>query len=173
MMKPQEQRQVNQPPLLAFTDGSSRGNPGPGGFGVILKYGRHIKELSQGYRWTTNNRMELLAVIFALNQLKRPSTIQIFTDSQYVTKGITWARKWEQNQWRKSSGGNVKNVDLWTELLRLTSVHNVRFEWIPGHSSHPENEKCDLLAKLASESDILFDDFVYERTNPDASRLDI
>ena len=130
-----------------FTDGACRGNPGPGGWGVILRSGSHEKELFGGEQSTTNNRMELRAAIEGLAALKRPSRVTVTTDSQYVRQGITqWIEGWKRNQWRTSAKKPVKNQDLWQLLDELTSRHEVTWEWVKGHSGHPDNELADVLA---------------------------
>jgi ribonuclease HI len=132
-----------------YTDGSCLNNPGPGGYGIILKYGEHTKELSGGSLNTTNNRMELMAVIEGLSALKQPCYVSVYTDSQYVVNGIIkgWAKSWRSNGWRKSNGDKALNSDLWTVLLNLTDKHECKFIWLKGHSGHPENERCDTLAR--------------------------
>jgi len=131
-----------------YTDGSSRGNPGPGGYGVILKYGQFEKELSQGYRNTTNNRMELLATIVGLETLTRDGLdVMIFSDSKYVVESVE--KKWVFG-WEKKGYKDKKNADLWQRFLRIFRKHNVRFTWIRGHNDHPFNERCDVLATEAA-----------------------
>ena len=133
--------------IQIFTDGACRGNPGPGGWGVILRSGSHEKELFGGEQSTTNNRMELRAAIEGLTALKRPSRVTVTTDSQYVRQGITqWIEGWKRNQWRTSAKKPVKNQDLWQLLDELTSRHEVTWEWVKGHSGHPDNEHADALA---------------------------
>lgn len=133
--------------IQIFTDGACRGNPGPGGWGVILRSGSHEKELFGGEQSTTNNRMELRAAIEGLAALKRPSQVTVTTDSQYVRQGITqWIEGWKRNQWRTSAKKPVKNQDLWQLLDELTSRHEVTWEWVKGHSGHPDNEHADALA---------------------------
>ena len=131
-----------------FTDGACSGNPGPGGYGAILKYGEHIKELSGGEEQTTNNRMELTAVITALEALKEPCLVVLTTDSKYVVDGIEkgWAKSWRENGWKKKDKKPALNPDLWGKLLDLLEVHEVKFNWVKGHAGHPENERCDELA---------------------------
>lgn len=131
-----------------FTDGACSGNPGPGGYGVVLKYGEHIKELSGGEEQTTNNRMELTAVIVSLEALKEPCLVTLTTDSKYVVDGIEkgWAKSWRENGWKKKDKKPALNPDLWGKLLDLLEVHEVRFNWVKGHAGHPENERCDELA---------------------------
>lgn len=131
-----------------FTDGACSGNPGPGGYGVVLKYGEHIKELSGGEEQTTNNRMELTAVIVALEALKEPCAVFLTTDSKYVVDGIEkgWAESWRENGWKKKDKKPALNPDLWGRLLDLLEIHEVKFNWVKGHAGHPENERCDELA---------------------------
>ncbi|NTW98412.1 MAG: ribonuclease HI [Geobacteraceae bacterium] len=131
-----------------FCDGACSGNPGPGGFGAILRYGGHIKELSGGARDTTNNRMEMTAAIEALRQLTRPCQVLITTDSQYLVKGMTeWIDGWQRKGWRNSKKEPVVNKDLWEQLLDLTKSHSVQWKWVRGHDGHVENERCDQLAR--------------------------
>lgn len=133
-----------------YTDGACRGNPGPGGWGAILRYGSHEKKISGAEPQTTNNRMELLAAIQALKELKQSCNIELYTDSQYVQKGITiWIRGWKKRNWKTASKEPVKNSDLWRELDKESERHVVTWHWVKGHSGHPENEMADLLANLA------------------------
>ncbi len=135
-----------------FTDGSCLGNPGPGGYGAILIYGKHRKELAEGYFATTNNRMELLAPIKALNLLTKPCKVILTTDSQYVKNGINqWIHNWRRNGWQTSNKKPVKNADLWQLLDAAVAPHNIDWRWVKGHSGHPENERCDDLAREAAE----------------------
>lgn len=130
-----------------FTDGACKGNPGPGGWGAILRAGAHEKELWGGEAGTTNNRMELTAVIEALKALKRASTVRVHTDSKYVQQGITaWIHSWKKNGWRTSGKQPVKNADLWQDLDALVQAHEVSWHWVKGHAGHPENERADQLA---------------------------
>ena len=137
-----------------YTDGACSGNPGPGGWGAILKYGSVAKELFGGEPNTTNNRMELTAVITALQALNEPCEVILTTDSKYVVDGITqgWAESWKKNGWRKSNKKPALNSDLWEQLLSLLRVHNVKFVWVKGHNGHPENERCDQLAVAAYQN---------------------
>lgn len=133
-----------------FCDGACSGNPGPGGYGAILRYGGHVKELSGGAGETTNNRMEMTAAVEALRQLKRPCGVIITTDSQYLVKGMTeWIAGWQRNGWRNSKKQTVVNKDLWELLLDLTKSHSVQWKWVRGHAGHVENERCDQLAREA------------------------
>ena len=131
-----------------FTDGACSGNPGPGGWGAVLRYNEREKEISGGERNTTNNRMELTAVIEALSALKEPCKVRLTTDSKYVADGIGkgWAKSWQQNGWRKGDKKPALNPDLWQKLLDLLDVHTVEIVWVKGHAGHPENERCDQLA---------------------------
>ncbi|MBR4096847.1 MAG: ribonuclease HI [Oscillospiraceae bacterium] len=133
-----------------FTDGACSGNPGPGGYGAILRVGEHVKELSGGESNTTNNRMELMGVISALSALKYPCDVVLTTDSKYVVDSVTkgWAKGWKAKGWIKSDKKPALNVDLWEKLLDLLEVHNVKFVWVKGHAGHPENERCDELAVM-------------------------
>lgn len=143
-----------------FTDGSSRGNPGPGGYGVVLKSGSHRKEISAGYILTTNNRMELMAVIVGLEALKRPgSNVTVYSDSSYVCDAVNkgWVFGWEKKLFAKK-----KNPDLWIRFLKIYRIHKVKFVWIKGHAGHPENERCDALAVAAAMSQNLIVDSGYE-----------
>jgi ribonuclease HI len=135
-----------------YTDGACKGNPGPGGWGVLLRSGTHQKELFGGAPETTNNRMELTAVIRALQALKRRSRVSIHTDSQYVQKGVTeWLAGWKARGWRTAARQPVRNLDLWQELEPLLSQHDLSWHWVRGHSGHPENERADQLANLGVE----------------------
>jgi ribonuclease HI len=135
-----------------YSDGACKGNPGPGGWGALLRYGKHEKQLYGGEAQTTNNRMELTAVIRGLQALKRPSKVTIVTDSQYVKNGITqWIHNWKRNGWRTSGKQPVKNADLWRLLDKEVSRHQVEWRWVKGHSGHPENELADQLANRGIE----------------------
>lgn len=134
-----------------FTDGSCLGNPGRGGYGAILRYKGHEKELSCGYLMTTNNRMELMAVIAGLSALKESCEVTVISDSQYVKNGITsWIIKWRQNGWKTADGKAVKNADLWVRLDSLCNSHSISWKWVKGHAGHAENERCDVLARTAA-----------------------
>jgi ribonuclease HI len=152
--------------VIIYTDGASRGNPGPGGYGAILMSGNHRKELSQGYKLTTNNRMELMAVIAALKALKKDGmNITIYTDSQYVSKAIEegWLNNWIKTNFKKGK----KNVDLWKEYHQLAKKHNIKFKWIRGHANDPLNERCDEMATAAADgNDLLVDEgYVNEKNS--------
>ncbi|HDG1670208.1 TPA: ribonuclease HI [Kluyvera ascorbata] len=136
-----------------FTDGSCLGNPGPGGYGAILRYQQREKTFSEGYHLTTNNRMEMMAAIVALEALKEPCTVVLSTDSQYVRQGITqWIHNWKKRGWKTADKKPVKNVDLWKRLDTALGKHEIRWEWVKGHAGHPENERCDELARTAANS---------------------
>jgi len=133
-----------------FTDGACSGNPGPGGWGAILRAGGHEKELSGGERTTTNNRMEMTAAIRALEALKQPSVITLYTDSRYVMDGVTkWIINWKKNGWKTADKKPVKNEDLWRALDAAAAPHKITWRWVKGHAGHPENERVDALARAA------------------------
>ena len=135
-----------------FTDGARKGNPGPGGWGAVLRSGATEKEISGGEAQTTNNRMEMMAAIEALNALKRPCSVTIYTDSKYVMDGITkWVFGWQKNGWRTADRKPVKNGDLWQALVAAQARHKVAWQWVKGHAGHPENERADQLACAAAE----------------------
>lgn len=138
--------------IQIYTDGACRGNPGPGGYGVVLILNDRKKELSGGFRKTTNNRMELLACIVGLRALIKPCTVVLTSDSKYVVNAIEkgWAEKWRARGWKLSPSKPAKNPDLWAALLELCAKHKVEFRWVKGHNNHPENERCDELAVAAS-----------------------
>ncbi|MFY0656372.1 MAG: ribonuclease HI [Neptunomonas phycophila] len=131
-----------------FTDGACSGNPGPGGYGIVLKYGTHVKEKNGGEKQTTNNRMEMMACIIALESLKQPCNVNLTTDSKYVKDGIQkWINNWKKNGWKTSANKPVKNQDLWIRLDAQMSVHTVQWHWVKGHAGHPDNERADELAR--------------------------
>lgn len=143
-----------------FTDGACSGNPGPGGFGVVLRFNGVEKELSGGFRNTTNNRMELMGAIAGLEALKEPCEVTLTTDSQYLVNAIEkgWVYKWKANGWMRNNKEEALNRDLWERLLRVMEKHRVRFQWIRGHTGHAENERCDRLAVQAASKDNLPED---------------
>jgi ribonuclease HI len=140
-----------------YTDGACTGNPGPGGYGVILRYGPKTRELSGGFKLTTNNRMELMAAIAGLEELRYPCDVTLYTDSQYLANGISkgWARRWRANGWRRAGNEPAINPDLWERLLQLCDRHRVKFVWVKGHAGHEENERCDRLSVEAASADNL------------------
>lgn len=147
-----------------YTDGAAKGNPGPGGYGIVMTAGKHRKEVSEGFRHTTNNRMELLSVIVALEMLKKPNMdVTVTSDSKYVVDAVTkgWVFGWEKKGFK-----GKKNADLWQRFLKIYPKHQVKFVWVKGHNGHPMNERCDELAVLASESADQKVDTVYELENP-------
>lgn len=150
-----------------FTDGACSGNPGKGGYGAVLIYGEHRKEISSGFKLTTNNRMEILAVLEAFKCLKKPCDVVLCSDSKYVIDALQqgWATKWRTNGWMRTKHDRALNVDLWEPLLCEIEKHNVTYEWVKGHSGHPENEKCDLLAVSAYNGSDLKDDLGYIKSN--------
>ncbi len=153
--------------VTIYTDGACSGNPGPGGYGTVLIYGGHRKELSGGFRRTTNNRMELMAVIAGLRALKEPCEVTVYTDSQYVADAMSkgWAKRWRANGWKRNQKEHAVNPDLWAELLDLCDYHRVKFIWVRGHAGNPENERCDRLGVTASQGRDLPADEEYERSN--------
>ena len=144
--------------VTIYTDGACSGNPGPGGWGAILMYGPHKKEMSGGEPQTTNNRMELMAAIVALEALKEHCEVILSTDSQYVRQGITqWIHNWKKRGWKTADKKPVKNVDLWQRLDAALGQHQIKWEWVKGHAGHPENERCDELARAAAMNPTLED----------------
>jgi ribonuclease HI len=150
--------------VTIYTDGACTGNPGPGGYGAVLLYGEHRKELSGGFRLTTNNRMEMMAAIAGLQALNSPCSVTLYSDSQYVVNAITkgWAKKWRANNWMRNKQERAVNPDLWQQLLELCDRHRVTFSWVRGHSGNVENERCDRLAVQASRQPDLPPDLGYE-----------
>ena len=152
-------------PVIVYTDGAASGNPGPGGFGVVMIWGSHRKEISKGFRRTTNNRMELMAAIEALKTLKRPGlAVELYSDSEYVVNAIKkgWVFNWEKQGWKKR-----KNPDLWQEFLKYYRMHKVNLHWVRGHAGNTENERCDVLAVAASARPQFVDE-VYEKSGDEA-----
>jgi len=137
--------------VTIYTDGACSGNPGPGGYGTVLIHGEHRKELSGGEAQTTNNRMEIMAVIIGLEALKQPCEVALYSDSRYVVDAIEkgWVARWKQNNWMRNKKEAALNVDLWERMLPLLDTHKVTFHWVKGHAGHPENERCDELARAA------------------------
>ncbi|MCL1924494.1 MAG: ribonuclease HI [Defluviitaleaceae bacterium] len=145
--------------ITIYTDGACSGNPGPGGFGVVLIAGNLRKEISEGFQDTTNNRMELKAVITGLSMLKKPSKVNLFTDSRYIVDAVTkkWVYNWKSKGWKRSTGEKALNIDLWEELLPLLEKHEVAFNWVKGHAGNEENERCDELARKGASNPVNID----------------
>jgi len=141
----------NMKTVTIYTDGACSGNPGPGGYGAVIIYGNHRKEISGGEPKTTNNRMEIMGVIKGLQLLKEPCTVNLYSDSRYVVDAIEkgWAIRWKANNWMRNKKDPALNPDLWETLLELLKTHKVTFHWVKGHAGHPENERCDELARTA------------------------
>lgn len=152
-MKTETEGMMTMKKVQIFTDGACKGNPGAGGWGAILRYNSVEKEISGGEAMTTNNRMELTAVIRALELLKEPCEVELFTDSQYISNALTlgWAKKWQQNNWMRNKKEKALNPELWEKLLTLCCTHAVTVNWVKGHAGHPENERCDRLAVAEAE----------------------
>lgn len=150
--------------VTIYTDGAASGNPGPGGYGVILEFQGKRKELSGGYRRTTNNRMELLAAVVGLEALKERCEVTLYTDSAYLVNALNegWAQRWRAHGWMRNKNEPALNLDLWERLLRLCEQHEVHFVWVKGHAGHPENERCDQLAQEAARGINLPVDTAYE-----------
>ncbi len=140
-----------------YTDGACSGNPGKGGYGVILEYMGRTKEISKGFECTTNNRMEIMAAIAGLSALKEPCRVKLYSDSKYLIDAVNknWLGSWQKNNWKNSKREPVKNKELFLELLRLIDIHDIEFIWVKGHDGHAQNERCDFLAVSASKSDRL------------------
>ncbi len=156
--------------VTIYTDGACSGNPGPGGYGAVLRYGGNSKELSGGFRRTTNNRMELLAVISGLETLKDPCEVTIYSDSRYIVDTVNkgWAVRWKANDWRRNKKEKALNPDLWARLLTLLYTHDAKFRWVKGHAGNEGNERADTLAVAASNADDLAVDEGYESPNAHA-----
>jgi ribonuclease HI len=154
--------------VTLYTDGACIDNPGPGGYGVVMIYNSHRKELSGGFRKTTNNRMEIFAAIAGLKALKEPCRVTLVSDSQYLVHAIQkgWASRWQANGWKRNNKEKAINPDLWERLLKLCEIHEVKFEWVRGHAGHSENERCDELATAAARGPNLVMDEGYENKLP-------
>lgn len=162
--------------VIIYTDGACLGNPGPGGYGVVLLYGDHRREISGGFRLTTNNRMEIMAAIVGLGALKGPCSVTLYSDSQYLVDAMMkgWAARWRANGWRRNKRERAVNPDLWERLLDLSSRHRVEFVWVRGHSGNHENERCDRLSRQAAGLPGLPEDTGYIQSlseNPRAAPL--
>ena len=154
--------------ITIYTDGACSGNPGPGGYGAVMHYGKHRNELSGGFRKTTNNRMELLAVIEGLQALNRSCKVTVFSDSKYIVDAVNkgWAKRWQANDWKRNKREKALNPDLWAVLLKLLDTHDVSLQWVKGHAGNPGNERADALAVAASQSNNLAIDEGYESQTP-------
>lgn len=153
----------NMPGVQIYTDGACSGNPGPGGYGAILKYGSRTRELSGGYRMTTNNRMELMAIVKSLSELKRPCRVDLYSDSRYVVDAFNlgWVDSWVKNGWVKADRTPVKNTDLWKKIIQLSRPHKINWIWVKGHAGNEFNTRCDRLAVEASRGSHLAEDSGY------------
>ena len=158
-----KEKNINNSEVRIYTDGSSLGNPGPGGWAAILVWGETTKEISQGYLETTNNRMEIRGVLHALECLQRSCIVHVFSDSKYVVDAIGkgWLDNWQRNGWRTADKKEVKNRDLWEQMVEKLKQHQVHFHWVKAHAGHPENERCDALAKMAAMAEDLIKDVGY------------
>ena len=167
--------EIERKMVIIHTDGSCIGNPGPGGYGVVLTYGKHRKELSGGFRLTTNNRMEIMAAIVGLKTLERPCKVKLYSDSRYVIDTITkgWAIRWRKNNWLRNEEEKALNTDLWERLLDLCDKHQVEFVWVKGHAGHRENECCDKLAAVAAKPEVLPDDKGYDAKNAKPRKVNL
>jgi len=159
--------------VIIYTDGACSGNPGPGGYGAILQSGKHTRELSQGYRKTTNNRMELMAVIASLHILTRSCEVTLYSDSRYVVDAIEkgWAKSWKARGWKKADKQPAMNADLWERALEQLARHTVKLVWVKGHASNPHNNRCDEIAVAATKSEGLLVDEGYEAVREKLSEL--
>lgn len=152
--------------VTIYTDGACIGNPGRGGYGVVMMYGKHRLEVSAGYRKTTNNRMEMLAAIIGLEGLKEPCRVTLYSDSRYVVDAMSkgWARKWQANGWMRTKSERALNPDLWERMLKVCDGHDVEFKWVRGHNGNRENERCDALATMAAARSATKIDRAYEES---------
>jgi len=168
-----QERMSDLKKVTIYTDGACTGNPGPGGYGVVLLHGGLRKELSGGFRRTTNNRMELMAAITGLRALKTKCEVKLHTDSQYVAESLSkgWAKSWRERGWKKSDKSKALNADLWQQLLDLCDQHEVKVIWVRGHAGNVENERCDQLSVAAAQQPILPPDHVYERGSSPSSGI--
>lgn len=159
----------NIPEVIIYTDGACVNNPGTGGYGVVLIFGKHRKELSAGYKKTTNNRMEKMGVIVGLQTLKTRCKVKLYSDSKYVVETLQkgWIKNWKDNAWRNRKGEKILNTDLWEKILQMTQEHEVEFIWVKGHDGIIENERCDELAETAARQEDLQEDEGYEQSNED------
>ncbi len=162
--------------IIIYTDGACSGNPGPGGYGCVLRYNKNRRELSGGFRKTTNNRMEIFAAVKGLEKLKYPCQVKLYSDSKYLVHAIEkgWAKRWKANNWMRTKNEKAKNSDLWEKLLNLCRVHQIEFIWVKGHTANKENNRCDELAvKAASVSDLPIDIGYEDELKVKNSRLEL
>lgn len=154
----------NKSKVIIYTDGACKSNPGPGGFSAVLLYDNHRKEISGGYRLTTNNRMEMMAAIYALEALKKNCDVMLYSDSQYLVNAMNkgWAVRWQKNNWKRNKSDKAENIDLWKRILLLCEKHTVKFIWVKGHAGNPENERCDKLSSSKAKEENLPIDIGYE-----------
>ena len=157
---------MNPPEVIIYTDGACKGNPGPGGYGAVLIYGQHQKQLKAGFRHTTNNRMEMLAIIIGLESLKKTCSVKVYSDSKYVVDGMNkgWPQRWQRNNWMRTKDEKAKNYDLWERLLNISQKHQLQYIWVKGHNGDEFNELADALAvEGAEESSTHSKDEIYEK----------
>jgi ribonuclease HI len=161
--------------IVIYTDGACSGNPGPGGYGCVLRYNKNRRELSGGFRKTTNNRMEIIAAVKGLESLKYPCRIELYSDSKYLVNAIEkgWAKRWKANNWMRTKTEKAKNPDLWETMLKLCDIHQVKFIWVKGHASNEENNRCDELAVEATSGSDLPIDAGYEDEPKDEPKVEI
>lgn len=162
--------------ITIYTDGACSGNPGPGGYGCVLRYNKNRRELSGGFRKTTNNRMEIIAAVKGLESLKYPCRIELYSDSKYLVNAIEkgWAKRWKANNWMRTKTEEAKNPDLWEKMLDLCSIHQIKFIWVKGHASNEENNRCDELAvEATSGSDLPIDAGYEDEPKVENSQLEL
>ncbi len=162
--------------IIIYTDGACRGNPGPGGYACVLRYNKNRREMSGGFRKTTNNRMEIIAALKGLEALKHPCRVKLYSDSKYLVDAIekSWAERWKANNWMRSKSEAAKNPDLWEKLLNLCEIHQVKFHWVKGHAANKENKRCDELAvEACSGSDLPVDAGYEEEPQIEENQLEL
>ena len=162
--------------IIIYTDGACSGNPGPGGYGCVLRYNKNRRELSGGFRMTTNNRMEIIAAIKGLESLKYPCQIKLYSDSKYLVNAIekNWAKRWQTNNWMRTKSEKAKNPDLWEKMLKLCEIHQIEFIWVKGHASNEENNRCDELAvEACSLADLPIDIGYEEEPKEEENQLEL
>jgi ribonuclease HI len=162
--------------IVIYTDGACSGNPGPGGYGCVLRYNKIRRELSGGFRKTTNNRMEIIAAVKALESLKYPCKVKLYSDSKYLVNAIekNWAKRWKANNWMRTKSDKAKNHDLWEKMLTLCGIHQMEFIWVKGHASNEENNRCDELAvEAVSGADLPLDEGYEDEANREEPQLEL